>query len=89
MADLDTRFQAASKEVTELPKRPGQVALLRLYAYYKQATEGDVTGERPGMTSFRERAKFDSWKAIDGMSQDDAKTKYIETVENLKAEQGA
>ena len=85
MSDLDDRFTAAAAAVQELDERPGNDDLLRLYALYKQGSEGDVTGDRPGMLDFVGRAKYDAWSGVAGMSQDDAKTAYIELVESLRA----
>ncbi len=83
--ELTTRFQNASTEVTQLSEAPDNLAKLRLYALYKQATAGDATGDRPGVFDFVGRAKFDGWKELAGTSLDDAKEMYIAFVEELKA----
>ena len=60
MSDLGKQFadaQARIKPVTGL----GNDTMLELYALYKQATTGDVTGDRPGMMDLRGRAKYDAW----------------------------
>jgi len=85
MSDLDTRFAEAAAVVQELDERPGNDELLRLYALYKQGSQGDVSGDRPGMLDFVGRAKYDAWAGIAGMSQDDAKTAYVELVDSLRA----
>ena len=85
VSDLATRFATAAAEVQELPEKPDNAALLRLYALYKQGSSGDVAGERPGMMNFVGRAKYDAWAGLAGMSQEDAQTAYIELVESLKA----
>ena len=84
MSESDERFQTAVNDVEQLPERPGNAELLELYALYKQATEGDVTGDRPGMMDFVGRAKYDAWDGLAGMSQDDAKVQYADVVERLK-----
>jgi acyl-CoA-binding protein len=48
-----------------------------LYSYYKQATKGDATGERPGKMAFMVRAKFDGWSSLAGMSVEEAKENYV------------
>ena len=58
--------------------------LLRLYGYYKQATEGDVTGKRPGMLDLKGRAKFDAWSKCAGMKADAAMISYVALVAELK-----
>ena len=83
--DLTARFKQASTDVTELSEAPDNVAKLKLYALYKQASTGDCTGSRPGMMDFVGRAKYDAWKALEGKTQDEAKQMYIDFVEELKA----
>ena len=86
MADLDAEFQAAVSAANAMTKDPGNDAKLRLYALYKQATVGDVEGKRPGFTNPVGRAKHDAWAAVAGMSGDDAKRSYVETVAALQSE---
>ena len=64
--------------------------LKEIYALYKQATVGDINIDRPGMLSmdFKAKAKWDSWKAKEGMSQDDAKTKYMEYANEMVGKHG-
>ena len=85
MSDLESRFATAADEVKQLPERPDNAALLRLYALFKQGSEGDVAGDRPGMMAFVERAKYDAWAELSGMPPDDAKQAYVDLVEELKA----
>jgi acyl-CoA-binding protein len=85
MAGIDESFEKALEEVEQLPERPGNDDLLKLYALYKQATKGDAEGKRPGMMDFVGRAKYDAWAALEGTSQDEAKQGYVDLVESLKA----
>lgn len=82
--DLTARFEAAVKRSTELSEKPGPATLLRIYALYKQATQGEVSGERPGMTDFVARAKWDAWAALKGMAGDEAKTNYVTLIDSLE-----
>jgi acyl-CoA-binding protein/pimeloyl-ACP methyl ester carboxylesterase len=50
---------------------------LKLYALYKQATEGDVAGERPGALDMAARLKYDACAQLKGMSRHDAMLAYI------------
>ncbi|MBW1797809.1 MAG: acyl-CoA-binding protein [Deltaproteobacteria bacterium] len=84
MSDLESRFETAVRDVQQLPERPGNDTLLRLYALYKQATHGDVSGKRPGMTNFVGRAKYGAWEGLKGVSTDQAMLDYIDQVETLK-----
>lgn len=81
--DLDKQFEAATKAALKTREDPGNEMKLRLYACYKQATEGDVSGPRPGMFDFVGAAKYDAWAKLKGTSQDDAKKKYIDLVKRL------
>ena len=54
---------------------------LDFYALFKQATVGDINTERPGMLDMKGKAKWDAWKAKEGMSQDDAKAAYVAKVQ--------
>ena len=85
MSDMIERFEAASADAKELPERPDNETLLRLYALYKQGSVGDVTGDRPGMMDFVGRAKYDAWAEMTGTDPDDAKRQYIDLVDELKA----
>lgn len=77
-------LEQAAEAVTKLPKDPGQDTKLKLYALYKQATVGDVRGERPGFMDFAGRMKYDAWTKLEGKSQDDAEREYIALVQQLR-----
>ena len=57
--------------------------MLRLYALYKQASDGDVDGRRPGFTDMVGRAKYDAWAALKGTASDDAMHEYVSLVDRL------
>jgi acyl-CoA-binding protein len=81
MSDLAQRFaeaQARIKPVTGL----GNDVMLEMYALYKQATVGDVTGSRPGMMDLRGRAKYDAWAKKKGLTKEAAMEQYIAVVAN-------
>lgn len=81
--DLNQRFEQAQVDVKQLPEKPDNDVLLQLYSLYKQGSEGDVQGERPGIFDFVGGAKYDAWSKHQGMSQDEAKEKYIALVAKL------
>ncbi|MBX2999787.1 MAG: acyl-CoA-binding protein [Caldilineaceae bacterium] len=85
MSDLKARFEAAAREAQSLSRRPSNENLLKLYAFYKQATTGDVSGKRPGFTDMVGRAKYDAWAERKGLSQEEAMQSYIALVETLKS----
>jgi diazepam-binding inhibitor (GABA receptor modulating acyl-CoA-binding protein) len=77
------QFENAVARSKELTKRPNNEELLRLYALYKQATEGDVVGDRPGGFDFKAIAKYDAWTEIKGKSKEQAIQEYIAFVDKL------
>lgn len=78
-------FEEAAVAVKSLKKAPDAATLLLLYSLFKQGGEGDVSGDRPGALDIKGRAKYDAWKAIAGMSQEEAQARYVEEVEGLLA----
>jgi acyl-CoA-binding protein len=84
MSDLATRFETAAAASKQLPKRPDNDTLLKLYALYKQGSAGDVAGDRPGGFDFVGAAKYDAWAKLKGTSKDEAMTQYISLVDSLK-----
>jgi acyl-CoA-binding protein len=84
MTDLQTQFEKAAEEVMELPTRPDDQTLLKLYGLYKQATEGNIQGKRPGFTDVKGRAKYDTWSRLRGKSQDWAMGEYVKLVRKLQ-----
>lgn len=81
-------FAAAQVKVKTLAKTPDASELLDLYALFKQATVGDVTGERPGMLDFKGRAKYDAWAGKRGGSKEASMQSYVALVEKLSAKYG-
>ena len=88
MADMQKKFDAAAQDIRKLTKRPDDEDMLRLYALYKQGTEGDVTGDRPGAFSFADRAKYDAWAKLKGTDAAKARESYVKLVERLKKSYG-
>jgi acyl-CoA-binding protein len=84
MANLKAAFEKAVADSKKLPEKPDNMTLLKIYALYKQASEGDVEGKRPGFTDMVGRAKYDAWAAIKGKSKDDAMQGYVDLIESLK-----
>lgn len=83
MADLKALFEQAQKDVRKLTKKPSNDDLLALYSLFKQATEGDATGSRPGLLAMVERAKYDAWAKIKGTKAEAAMKQYVAKVEQL------
>ena len=83
MSNLNELFEKAQADVKTLSKKPDDDTMLELYSLFKQATDGDVTGERPGFFDFVGGAKFDAREKLKGLSSDDAMQKYIDKVNSL------
>ncbi|MEH0167881.1 acyl-CoA-binding protein [Paucibacter sp. JuS9] len=81
---LKDQFDAAVAASKQLPERPDNMTLLKIYALFKQASEGDCEGKRPGFTDMVGRAKFDAWDGLKGTSKDEAMQQYIDLIEELK-----
>ena len=85
MPDLKTQFEQAKDAVMALADRPDNDTLLRLYALYKQGSEGDVNGSRPGFFDFVGNAKYEAWEKLKGTKSEDAMKKYVDLVKKLTA----
>ncbi|XP_061840964.1 acyl-CoA-binding protein-like isoform X1 [Nerophis lumbriciformis] len=85
MTDL---FEKAVEEVKVLRTQPKYEEMKELYALYKQATNGDVNFDRPGVFNVTGRGKWDVWNLKKGMTKDEAKAAYVDLVEKLKAKYG-
>jgi acyl-CoA-binding protein len=83
-ADLQQAFEQAAKDVQLLAERPDNETLLRLYALYKQGSDGDVSGPKPGFFDFVGTAKYEAWGKLKGTGQDEAKKKYVDLVKKLR-----
>ncbi|MBV8605264.1 MAG: acyl-CoA-binding protein [Pelomonas sp.] len=81
---LKEQFETAVAESKQLPERPDNATLLKLYALYKQGSSGDADGARPGMTDFVARAKYDAWAELRGLASDAAMQQYVDLIESLK-----
>ena len=83
MSNLDAQFNEAVAFIRsgEGSYKPSQSEQLEFYGLYKQATEGDVSGKKPGMLDITGRAKYNAWADRKGMSANDAKQAYVTAFE--------
>ena len=84
--NLQDQFNQALTDSKNLPERPDNMTLLKIYALFKQGSTGDAAGDRPGMTDFIARAKFDAWAELAGTTQDTAMQDYVDLISSLKDE---
>lgn len=82
---LEEQFEQAAKDVHTLKERPGNDVLLNLYSLHKQASVGDVSGEKPGMFDFIAAAKYNAWSTKKGLTREEAMQQYVDLVAGLLA----
>ncbi|MBS64220.1 acyl-CoA-binding protein [Salinisphaera sp.] len=92
MSDLESRFQEAVEKVRNAPEdggfKPSNDYKLKMYALYRQATDGDVQGKKPGMLNPIARYKWQAWADMKGKSSEEAMQEYIAEVDKVEAEYG-
>ncbi|PRC92945.1 acyl-CoA-binding protein [Solimicrobium silvestre] len=81
---LSEQFAQAQLDSKNLPERPDNMTLLKIYALFKQTSNGDASGERPGFTDMIGRAKWDAWNSLAGTAQEEAQQQYIDLINDLK-----
>ena len=83
MSDLQQKFEQMVTAVRDatIDFSPNNTQKLKLYAFYKQATVGDVEGECPTVIHMVDRAKWQAWNAIKGMDKDAAMEGYLKVFE--------
>jgi pimeloyl-ACP methyl ester carboxylesterase/acyl-CoA-binding protein len=86
--DIAARFEAAVAKVASAPKdgpiRPSNELKLKMYALFRQARDGDVSGKRPGMMDVVGRFKYDAWADLKGTSREEAMRRYVTEVDALE-----
>ena len=80
---MSEEFESAVKRSKELPEKPSNDILLKIYSLYKQATEGDINIERPIGFDFKALAKYNAWKELKGLEKTEAEKQYIELINSL------
>jgi len=73
---LDEDFQIAFERISALRQALAPDVMLRLYAFYKQATFGNNFSFN-SQTDVRSAFKFNAWVQLRGMSPEQAKKEYI------------
>lgn len=84
---LKETFEAAVAQSKQLPSRPDNETLLKLYSLYKQATEGNAPEDGPSNPfDIVGRAKHAAWKKLQGVTSDEAMQQYVDLYNNLKGQ---
>ena len=84
--DIDMQFEDAYKKASHLSQDDlAPDIMLKLYAYYKQATYGDNNPAfiETNEIDLRNGFKLNAWIQLRGMSIENAKKEYIKIVNTL------
>ena len=82
--DLDILFEEAFQKASEMTEALPQDVMLRIYAYYKQATSGRANvAVHHQSANLRDAFKMNAWMQVRHISPDDAKKLYIDTINSL------
>ena len=83
--DIVQTFQQAVADSKTLSEKPDNDTLLKLYSLYKQGTEGDVNTEPPvNPFDFVNKAKYNAWSELKGLTKESAMQQYVDLVNSLK-----
>ncbi|XP_060920985.1 enoyl-CoA delta isomerase 2, mitochondrial isoform X1 [Labrus mixtus] len=82
------QFEQAKGRLSTLKNDPGNEVKLQIYALFKQATQGPCNTPKPGMLDFVNKVKWDAWKSLGSISQEDARQKYCDLVGSLVTAEG-
>ncbi|HAK12840.1 MAG: acyl-CoA-binding protein [Chitinophagaceae bacterium] len=83
--ELQQLFEAAVANSKLLSEKPDNETLLKIYSLYKQATDGDATGEGPSNPfDFVAKAKHNAWSELKGLAKETAMQQYIDLINQLK-----
>ncbi|XP_045045016.2 enoyl-CoA delta isomerase 2 isoform X3 [Desmodus rotundus] len=85
MRSSQEEFENAVNQVELLKKDPGSEVKLKLYALYKQATEGPCNMPKPGVFDFINKAKWDAWNALGSLPKETARQSYVDLVSSLSS----
>lgn len=80
------KFNASSQKMTALGEKLKKMTndeQLQLYGLYKVGTVGKVNTDRPGFFDPKGKAKWDAWKAVENISQEEAWAQYVSVANGL------
>ncbi len=83
MRKLDERFEIAFEIASAMTQKLPPDVMLKFYAYYKLATKGKTYSTPSGESPLRNAFKLNAMFQLNNISEDEAKEKYIELVENI------
>lgn len=80
---IQQQFEEAAAKSKTFTSKPSNDILLKIYALYKQGTQGDVKGDKPGFFDMVGQAKYKAWEDLKGESTENAQQKYIDLINSL------
>ncbi|XP_006803331.1 acyl-CoA-binding domain-containing protein 6 [Neolamprologus brichardi] len=84
--ELEREFESAADRVKDLIQTASRDQLLYLYARYKQVKVGKCNTPKPGFFDFEGQRKWQAWKQLGDMDQEQAMQEYISCVNILDPE---
>ncbi|MEL1244188.1 acyl-CoA-binding protein [Flavobacterium sp. DGU11] len=81
--DLNTLFLEAYEKASNMQQALPQDVMLRIYAYYKQATSGEANQRYNQSFDLRNAFKMNAWMQVQHLTPDEAKQLYIETINSI------
>lgn len=79
-SELDIEFEKAYQISSTATKKLPQDIMLKIYAYYKQATKGSINNPPQGNLEIKNAFKLNAWFQLNHISEEEAKKKYINLV---------
>ena len=83
MEELNAKFQKAYEVSSSMKEKLPPDIMLKLYAYYKQATKGNKYTKPSGDNEVRNAFKLNAWFQVNSMTEEEAKIRYIKLVEEI------
>ncbi|TRX35589.1 acyl-CoA-binding protein [Flavobacterium restrictum] len=80
---LEIQFQEAFEKASNMTQALPQDVMLRLYAFYKQATFGTANYTQSENFDLRDAFKTNAWIQISHLKPSEAKKQYIATVNSI------
>jgi diazepam-binding inhibitor (GABA receptor modulator, acyl-CoA-binding protein) len=77
MPSLEESFEFAAQMVQQYSQILNLKTSLRFRALYNQAKLGDASGPRPSIFSPIDRAMYDAWTKVRGMSKVDSMREFV------------
>lgn len=82
--ELDIKLKEAFMKVSKMQQDSlPQDIMLRLYAYYKQASYGSMSNMKYSNLDVRDAFKLNAWMQVSHLSIEEAKKSYIDLVNEI------